>query len=63
MSSFPEEKEKPEDAEELVAKNALELLRQMNKPDLPVQNDMDISVPRVKEVNIFAFLSRKLYIG
>ncbi|XP_047483847.1 tudor domain-containing protein 7-like isoform X5 [Penaeus chinensis] len=51
VSSFPEEKEKPEDAEELVAKNALELLRQMNKPDLPVQNDMDISVPRVKEKN------------
>ncbi|XP_047483850.1 tudor domain-containing protein 7-like isoform X7 [Penaeus chinensis] len=50
VSSFPEEKEKPEDAEELVAKNALELLRQMNKPDLPVQNDMDISVPRVKEL-------------
>ncbi|XP_047483848.1 tudor domain-containing protein 7-like isoform X6 [Penaeus chinensis] len=54
VSSFPEEKEKPEDAEELVAKNALELLRQMNKPDLPVQNDMDISVPRVKENEIKA---------
>lgn len=50
VSSFPEEKEKPEDAEELVAKNALELLRQMNKPDLPVQKNMDISVPRVKEL-------------
>ncbi|XP_042881479.1 tudor domain-containing protein 7B-like isoform X5 [Penaeus japonicus] len=51
VSSFPEEKEKPEDAEELVAKNALELLRQMNKPNLPVQNSMDVTIPRVKEKN------------
>ncbi|XP_042881485.1 tudor domain-containing protein 7-like isoform X10 [Penaeus japonicus] len=50
VSSFPEEKEKPEDAEELVAKNALELLRQMNKPNLPVQNSMDVTIPRVKEL-------------
>ncbi|XP_071520267.1 tudor domain-containing protein 7B-like isoform X2 [Panulirus ornatus] len=50
VNSYPEEKEKPEDAEELVAKNALELVQQLLKKSLPITVNLEVSISRVKEL-------------
>lgn len=50
LSSYPEERAKPEDAEELVAKKALEEVKQMLTDAYPKTVDMTLSIYRVKEV-------------
>ncbi|XP_042210305.1 tudor domain-containing protein 7B-like isoform X2 [Homarus americanus] len=48
VSSYPEEMERPEDAEELVAKNALPLIQQLIKQSLPITTNLEVSLQRVK---------------
>ncbi|KAK8735862.1 hypothetical protein OTU49_005352 [Cherax quadricarinatus] len=51
VSSYPKDMEKPEDAEESVAKEALPLIQQMIRQKLPVTTDQDLLIKRIKEVN------------
>ncbi|KAK8735865.1 hypothetical protein OTU49_005352 [Cherax quadricarinatus] len=50
VSSYPKDMEKPEDAEESVAKEALPLIQQMIRQKLPVTTDQDLLIKRIKEL-------------